>query len=145
MGLLSIIPEIPAIPEGLGNLENLGNLVSGFSVEEIIGKAGAYFNGLIAKLVAMIPPSVMALYNTHKVVFLLAAICLLVLVAYEGHRFFKMVTYAGSAFLFGLIGFWYLSPALEATLRPMIPPILDYHVTVAVACAVIAVLLCKFA
>lgn len=137
-----IMNNIPAIGDLTGKL---GDLAAGFSVENLMGKAGAYVNGLVAKLVAMIPESVKMLYNTHKVLFLLAAICVLVLVAYEGYRFFKAVTYAGSAFLFGLAGYWYISPMFEANLKPMVPEFIDYHAAVGVVCAVIAVVLCHFA
>ena len=137
--ILSNIPGMPALPE------NLGDLTAGFSLENLLASAGAFAKDLFAKLVAMIPESVFAIYNAHKVIFLLLLVCVLGLVAFEGYRFFKMLAYAGSAFLFGVVGYWYLAPALESTLRPMIPEILDYHATVAIGCAIVAVLLCTYA
>ena len=133
---LPAMPEIPALPEGLGNL------AGSFSFEAIWAKICEFFGGHIANLKAMVPAQIMDIYNTHKVLFLLAIICVLGLVAFEGYRFFRMLTYAGSAFLFGLIGYWYVSPMLEATIKPMIPEIIDYHALVGVVFALAAILLC---
>ncbi len=131
--------NLPAIPESLGKLGG------GLSVEQIFGHLGAYLNGLIDKAVGMVPAQIMDFYNTHKVLCLLAVICLLGLIAFEGYRFFRMLTYAGSAFLFGLVGYQYIAPAVASKLDPMIPDVIDCSVLIAVACALIAILLCVFA
>lgn len=131
-----ILNNLPAMPDNIG-----GSL----SFDQIIGHLGVYFNGLIDKLVGMIPAPLMAIYNEHKVLFLLALVCILALVAFEGYRFFRMLTYAGSAFLFGLVGYWYISPMVADTLQPMLPDVLDVHVLVAVVCALVALLLCCIA
>lgn len=138
--ILNKIPNIPAIPENL-----VGDISAALAPEQLMAKAGAFVQGLIAKLLGMIPESVMNIYNQHTVLCMLAAICVLALVAYEGYRFFKAVTYTGSAFLFGLVGYWYVAPALADKLQGAIPDILDYKATVAVACSAAAVLLCRYA
>lgn len=136
MNLIPNMPALPALPENLGEA---------LSLEQLGGHLGAYVGSLVSKLIGMIPAQVMGFYNTHKVLCLLAVICVLGLIAMEGYRFFRGIVYAGSAFLFGLVGFWYLSPMVEGMLKPYIPGIVDYHVAVAVACAVVALVLCKVA
>lgn len=131
----------------MGEIANkmLENATSSFSPDQLIGQIGSYFNGLLDTLVNMIPAEIMAIYNTHTALFLIAAICIVTLIAFEGYKLFKMVIYAGSAFLFGLIGYWYISPELEASIKPMIPDMIDYHVLVAIVCALVAVFLCRCA
>ena len=138
--ILNNLPNIPAIPENL-----IGDISGAFSPEQIMAKAIAFGQGLLTKLLGMIPESVMNIYYQHTVLCMLAAICVLCLIAYEGYRFFKAVTYTGSAFLFGLVGYWYVAPALADKLQPMIPEMLDYNATVAVACSAIAIVLCRYA
>lgn len=136
---------MPDISNLIPDLSQLGGSLGSFDINAIIGKIGGFFNGLLDKAVALVPAQIMDLYNQHRVLVLLAVVCLLTLVAFEGYRFFKMLTFAGSAFAFGLVGFWYVAPYLQPSLDPIIPDILDYHVTVAVICSLIAVLLCAFA
>ena len=138
--ILNNLPNIPAIPENI-----IGDISGAFSPEQIMAKAVAFGQGLLAKLLGMIPESVMNIYNQHTVLCMLAAICILALIAYEGYRFFKAIAYTGSAFLFGLVGYWYIAPALADKLQPMIPDILDYKATVAVACSALAIVLCRYA
>lgn len=138
--ILNKIPNIPALPDNL-----VGDISGAISPEQIMAKAGAFVQGLIAKVIGMIPESVMNIYNQHTVLCMLAAICVLALVAYEGYRFFKAITYTGSAFLFGLVGYWYIAPALADKLQGAIPDILNYEATVAVACSALAILLCRYA
>lgn len=139
------MPDISTLIPDLSQIGQIGGSIGSFDINAIIGKIGEFFNGLVAKAVALVPAQIMDLYNQHKVLVLLALVCLLVLVAFEGYRFFKMLTFAGSAFAFGFVGFWYVAPYLQPSLDPIIPDILDYHVTVAVICSLIAVLLCAFA
>ena len=136
---------MPDISNLIPDLSQLGGSIGSFDINAIIGKIGGFFNGLLDKAVALVPAQIMDLYNQHRVLVLLALVCLLTLVAFEGYRFFKLLTFAGSAFAFGLVGFWYVAPYLQPSLDPIIPDILDYHVTVAVICSLIAVLLCAFA
>ena len=137
-----MLNNLPALPENLGSLFNFGGSVS---FDQIISHLGAYFNGLIAKLVAMVPEQIMAVYNQHKILVLLAIICILGIVAFEGYRLFRMLVYAGSAFLFSLVGYWYIAPMLAEKIQPMVPEMMDYSVAVAVICAIVSILLCTFA
>lgn len=124
-----------------------GNLVSGFSFEQIGANIGAYLHGLIAKIIAMIPEQIMAIYNQHTVLFVLALACILGIIAFEGYRFFRVLVHGGSAFLFGLIGYWYIAPMsiLETNVKPLVPEYINYYAVVAVACAALALLLCRIA
>ena len=139
------MPDISTLIPDLSQLGQLGGAIGSFDINAIIGKIGVFFKGLLDKAIGLVPEQIMGLYNQHKVLVLLALVCLLTLIAFEGYRFFKMLTFAGSAFAFGLVGYWYVAPYLQQSLDPMIPDILDYHVTVAVIMALIAVVLCAFA
>lgn len=121
----------------------MGDFIS--KLPAVIEKIGAFFNGIVAHGVALIPQPIVDFYNTHTVLCILALVCVLALIAFEGYRFFRMLTYAGSAFLFGLVGYWYLAPAIADSVKPMVPEYLDYYAIVAVVCALVAVLLCHFA
>ena len=137
--ILNQLPAIPGIPE------DLESVIGSFSFEKIWSQFTAYIMGYVEMAKGMIPAPVVEFYNTHTVVFLLALVCALALVAFEGYRFFRMLTYAGSAFLFGVVGYWYISPMLESTVKPMLPENIDYHALVGVACAAVAILLCQYA
>ncbi|MBQ8413966.1 MAG: hypothetical protein IJX58_01805 [Clostridia bacterium] len=140
--ILNNVPDISGITDSIGKLGSLG---SSFSPDQLLANIKTFFDGIVEKVVALVPGQVMDIYNTHKVLCILALVCILGVIAFEGYKVFRMVTYAGSAFLFGLIGFWYIAPALEGTLKPMIPEMLDYHTLVGVVCALIAIVLCACA
>ena len=70
--ILNKIPNIPALPDNL-----VGDISGAISPEQIMAKAGAFVQGLIAKVIGMIPESVMNIYNQHTVLCMLAAICVL--------------------------------------------------------------------
>lgn len=96
-------------------------------------------------LIAMIPPEVIAVYNNYKPVVLMAAICLLVLFAFEGYKLFRLVVYAGGAFGFAYIGYNFIAPLLIPSLEGMVPDIININALVAVLCAVVAIFLTRFA
>ena len=89
--------------------------------------------------------SVLNIYAQHRVLVLLAAACILVLLAFEGYKLFKMSVYGGGAFVFGLLGLWYLAPKLPDAVRTIVPDILAFDALVALACALVAVFLARFA
>ncbi len=115
-------------------LETAKSLIS---FEEIMGQ----INGLISK----IPADILAFYEANKILCLIGAICLLTLVAFEGYKLFKMVVYAGGAFVFGFIGLRYLAPEFPESIRTMVTNLVDFDIAVAIVCALIAVFLCRFA
>lgn len=89
--------------------------------------------------------SLLNIYAQHRVLVLLAAACILVLLAFEGYKLFKMSVYGGGAFVFGLLGLWYLAPKLPDAVRTIVPDILAFDALVALACALVAVFLARFA
>ena len=96
-------------------------------------------------LVNMIPADLINIFETHKTLCLLAAICLLTLFAFEGYKLFKMFVYAGGAFTFGFLGYSFLAPAIAVSLEGKLPEILDFNALVAIICALIAIFLTRFA
>ena len=84
-------------------------------------------------------------YAQHRVLVLLAAACIFALIAFEGYKLFKMSVYGGGAFVFGLLGLWYLAPKIPETVRALIPDIIDFDALVALVCALVAVFLARFA
>lgn len=99
----------------------------------------------INELVNLLPAPVLELYNTHTVLCLVAVACLLVLLAFEGYKIFKMLLYAGGALGFAVVGYWYLAPVIPANIKAMVPEVVEVDVLVAVLCALLAVFLCKCA
>ena len=110
---------------------------SWFSEEKLMG----LINGLIDK----IPANIMAIYNSHKALCLFGAVCLLILIAFEGYRIVKMLVTAGSAFAFGYVGLTYLTQYVPESIKSKVPDIVEFEALVAIACALVAVFLCGFA
>ena len=108
-----------------------------FTLDNLTGFA----NGLVEK----IPADLMAFFNAHKSLCMLAAVCLLALIAFEGYKILRMAVFGGGAFLFGYIGFVYLAPFVPESVANMLPDVVDLNALCAVACAVVAVLLASFA
>ena len=96
-------------------------------------------------LVKLIPEKLTSFLGGHKSIIVLAAICILTLLAFEGYKLFKMIVYAGSAFAFGYLGITYLAPAIAPSVASFVPGIVDYPALVGVACALIAVFLARCA
>ena len=101
--------------------------------------------GKLTELVNMLPAPILELYKTHTVIFLMVAACLLVLLAFEGYKIFKMLLFAGSAIGFGIVGFWYIAPLIPESIKSYVPAILEVNVLVAIALALLAIFLCKIA
>ncbi len=101
--------------------------------------------GKFGELVNLLPAPILELYQTHTVIFMMVAACLLVLLAFEGYKIFKMLLFAGSAIGFGIIGFWYLAPVIPADIKAYVPAIVEVDVLVAILLALIAIFLCKVA
>ena len=131
-----VMGEVNKIIESLGSID-LGGIKSWFSIE--------YLTGLINGLVNKIPANIMAIYNENKALCLFGAICLLCIIAFEGYKIVRMIVFGGGAFLCGYVGYVYLAPFIPAELGKYIPDIVDIKALCAVACALIAVMLCCFA
>lgn len=102
-------------------------------------------SGKLTELVNLLPAPILELYKTHTVIFMMVAACLLVLLAFEGYKIFKMLLFAGSAIGFGVVGFWYLAPIIPESIKAYVPAIVEVDVLVAIALALIAIFLCKVA
>ena len=110
---------------------------SWFSIEKITG----LINGLVDK----IPDNIMAIYNDNKALCMFAAVCLLILISFEGAKIVRMAIFAGSAFLCGYLGFNYLVPYIPSDIKSMIPEMVDIKALCAIAGALVAVFICCFA
>lgn len=99
----------------------------------------------VSELVNMLPAPILALYQEHTVICLMAVVCALALLAFEGYKLFKMALYVVSAVSFGVVGFWYLAPIIPENIRAMVPEIVEFDVLVAVACALVAFIICRCA
>jgi hypothetical protein len=99
----------------------------------------------VGELVNMLPAPILALYQEHKVICLMAVVCALALLAFEGYKLFKMALYVGSAVSFGVVGLWYIAPIIPDNIRALVPAVVEFDVLVAVACALVALLICRCA
>lgn len=119
---------------------NFSSMLGGFKMpsEAVLTEA---LNGVLK----LLPQNILAMIDTYKTLFFLGAACLLTLLAFEGYKLFKMVVYAGGAFAFAYLGLTYLAPHLADSVAPMLPPIISFPGLVAIACALLAVFLTRFA
>ena len=101
--------------------------------------------GYVAGVIGLLPPHIVGLIEQYKPLFLLAAICVVSLLAFEGYKLFKMLVYIGGAFAFGYLGITYLTPLIAETVVPMLPANINFPGLVAVVCALIAVFLTRCA
>lgn len=101
--------------------------------------------GYVAGVIGLLPPHIVGLIEQYKPLFLLAAICIVSLLAFEGYKLFKMLVYIGGAFAFGYLGITYLTPLIAETVVPMLPANINFPGLVAVVCALIAVFLTRCA
>jgi len=114
-----------------------GTISDTIKLDVIIGK--------IAGLVNLLPAPIKEIYQENRTVCLMAVACLLALLAFEGYKIFKMLLFTGSAFGFAFVGYKYLAPLLPATVKDVIPDVVDADVLLAVLCALLALFICKCA
>ena len=100
---------------------------------------------LTAQVMNLIPAELMAFYNANKVICLFAAMCILMLLAVQGYKLFKMLLYSGSAFLFAYLGFKFLAPQVTEAVVGLVPETIQVDVLVAIFCALFAVFLTRCA
>ena len=125
----------------------MGDNVSTMIEGGISGLSKSIFSDLIPSVMALLPQHIVNLIEMYKPLFLLAAICVLSLLALEGYKIFKMLVYVGGAFAFGYLGITYLAPAIASSVVPMLPSELNINFPglVAVVCALVAVFLTRCA
>lgn len=107
-------------------------------VDKVIAKLTGYLD--------LIPDALKQFYYENRAACLIAAICLLVLFAFEGYKIFKMGLYAISAGVLGYLGYSLLGPMLAPALQQAgLPEFIDGAALIAVVLAIIAVILTRFA
>jgi hypothetical protein len=107
-------------------------------VDKVIGKLTGYLE--------LIPDSVKDFYYGHRDVCLIVAICAMVLIAFEGYKLFKMAMYVISASGFAIVGHMYLAPIVAPHLGGLgLPEYINVNALIAIALALIAVFLTRFA
>ena len=122
----------------------------GESVRNILRSLGekidlnAFF-AKIGSLVDLLPDPVKDLYYANTTLCLLGLACALALLAFEGYKIFKMLLFAGGAFGFAYVGFKFIAPIIPQNVKDMIPDIVEFDPLLAVACALLAVFICKCA
>lgn len=124
--------------------DKLTGMLSGFLPEGGAPKIDIMAS-LTEQLTNAIPPELMAIYEANSAIVLLATVSILVLLAIQGYKLFKMVMYAGSAFLFGWLGYQFLAPNLAHFFEGMLPMDIKLDALIALACGLIAVLLTRCA
>lgn len=102
---------------------------------------------LTSELMKLVPAGVLEFYNKNMVLCQLGLICAFVLLAIQGYKLFKMAMYAGSAFLFGYLGYTLLAPKVAPLVSGAIPAEIGVKVDVllAILCALLAVILTRIA
>ena len=108
-------------------------------VDKVIDKLTGYLG--------LIPDSVKDFYYGHRDACLIVAICMLVLVAFEGYKLFKMAMYVISASGFAILGHMYLAPMIAPTISNNLnlPEFVNVSALIAVVLALVAVFLTRFA
>ena len=100
----------------------------------------------IKSLWGLIPQSVFDLYKEFRTPLLIVAICLLVLIAFEGHKLFKMALHVALPAGAAIVGHMFLAPfvAKYAAMLP-IPEFVEIPALVAIICALIGLFLSRCA
>ena len=120
--------------DAIAVLEKLKNVLM---IDKVIDKIMGY--------VDLIPDFVKNFYYAHRDICLIVAICLLVLVGFEGYKLFKMALYAGSAAACLYLGKRFLAPLVVGYFESHLPDYIDSDILVGAVCALIAVFLCRCA
>ena len=125
--------------------------LSGVDATGIVGKVKdvLMISEVIAKvkgLTGLIPAQVFELYAKFRVPALIAAICVLVLLAFEGHKLFKMALHVAIPAGAAIGGYLFLAPAVAGYASALpIPDYIEFSALVAIVCALIGLFLSKCA
>ncbi len=120
--------------DAVGLLEKVKDVLL---IEKVITRLKAYWE--------MIPDGVFEFCERYKSYVLLAAVCLFVLLAFEGHKLFKMALYVAIPTGCGIAGFKFLAPFLSTYLADKIPEFADFNALVAIACALVGLFISRCA
>ena len=104
--------------------------------------------GILGKVLAFIPASVIGFYENYKTPVLILLIALCVLMSLEGYKIFKGALYVIVAGGFGFVGYKYVAGFLLSKIGGMLPAApmgLSYAALIAFALALAGVFFVKFA
>ncbi len=104
--------------------------------------------GILGKVLAFIPASVIAFYESYKTPVLILLIALCVLMSLEGYKIFKGALYVIVAGGFGFVGYKYVAGFLLSKIGGMLPAApmgLSYEALIAFVLALGGVFFVKFA
>ena len=93
----------------------------------------------------MIPQGVFQFCEAYKPYVLVFAVCLLVLLAFEGHKIFKMTLYVAIPTGCAIVGMKFLAPFLAGYLAHMVPPFADFNAIVGIASAILGLFITRCA
>ncbi len=122
---------------------DITNMASGIMPE--LPSGVDIFAMLEEKIISLLPAGILTFYESNKTLFLLGSICVLLLLAVQGYKLFKMFMYVGSAFLFAYIGLNFLAPKIPENILSFVPEGVRSDMLVAILCALIAVFVTRCA
>ena len=93
----------------------------------------------------MIPQGVFEFCAKYQNYVLIFAVCLLVLLAFEGHKIFKMLLFVGIPTGCAIVGMKYLAPFLSGYLGHMVPEFANFDAIVGVALALVGLFIARCA
>ena len=123
---------------GMSAMDILEKIKDVLMISEVIAK--------LKGLYGLIPAQVFDIYAKYRVPVLIAAICVLVLLAFEGHKLFKMALHVALPAGAAIGGYMFLAPfvAKYADKLP-IPDYVEISALVAIVCALVGLFISKCA
>ena len=128
---------------GLEALQGLDAMAIWDKVKDLL-----LFDKVVARLTQywdMIPDVVFDTYYKHRESWLILAVCLLVLIAFEGYKFFKMALYVGGAAGLGIVGYYTVGPIVAKYAGGFIPEFVKTEAIVAILFALLAIFIVRCA
>ena len=120
--------------DATGLLEKLKDILL---VGKVINKLQEYWG--------MIPQGVFEFCAKYERYVLIFAVCLLVLLAFEGHKIFKMTLFVGIPTGCAIVGMKYLAPFLSGYLAHYVPEFVNFDAIVGIACALVGLFIARCA
>ena len=93
----------------------------------------------------MIPQGVFDFCARYERYVLILAVCLMVLLAFEGNKLFKMALYVGIPTGCAVVGMKYLAPFLSGYLAHYVPEFVNFDAIVGIACALVGLFIARCA
>ena len=120
--------------DATGLLEKLKDILL---VGKVINKLQEYWG--------MIPQGVFEFCAKYEKYVLVFAVCLLVLLAFEGHKIFKMTLFVGIPTGCAIVGMKYLAPFLSGYLAHYVPEFANFDAIVGIAFALVGLFIARCA